>query len=117
MEVIGEGVKKRRDAFFIYRMNLNEHEGIKFLEEPDESYFSNRWLTALLVDPSKTGITREVFQKELEKENIVTRPLLKPMYLKPVFLNVLHTLKGYSKGYPIMLFVYRQVPQCMMRTG
>lgn len=85
MEVIDERVKKRRDNFFFYRKNLEKYEGITFLEEPGKFYFSNHWLTTILIDPSKRNITREVLQKELENDNIETRPLWKPMHLQPVF--------------------------------
>ena len=97
MEVIEERVKRRRDNFFFYRKNLGNIEGIRFLEEPDESFFSNRWLTTILIDPSKTGITREDLQRELEKENIETRPLWKPMHLQPVFSSCPAYLNGVSQ--------------------
>jgi dTDP-4-amino-4,6-dideoxygalactose transaminase len=85
IEVIEERVRKRRENFFFYRNNLLKHEGISFQEEPDKSYFSNHWLTTILIDPSKNGTTREVLQIALEEENIESRPLWKPMHLQPVF--------------------------------
>ena len=96
MEVIEDRVKKRRDTFFFYKKNLGNYEGIKFLEEPDESYFSNHWLTTILIDPTKSGRTREVLQKELEKDNIETRPLWKPMHLQPAFSSCPAYLNGVS---------------------
>ena len=97
MEVIDDRVKRRRDNFSFYKENLGKYEGIKFIEEPDESYFSNRWLTTVLIDPSKTGISREDLQINLEKENIETRPLWKPMHLQPVFSVVPLILNGTSE--------------------
>ena len=85
MEVIDKRVKQRRDNFNFYKENLGNIEGITFLEEPDKSYFSNHWLTTILIDPEKTGIPREDLQIALEKENIESRPLWKPMHLQPVF--------------------------------
>jgi dTDP-4-amino-4,6-dideoxygalactose transaminase len=70
MEIIQERVRRRRDTFFFYRTHLSKYKGINFLEEPDKSYFSNHWLTTILVDPEKTGVTRELLQLELVKENI-----------------------------------------------
>jgi dTDP-4-amino-4,6-dideoxygalactose transaminase len=96
MEVIEDRVKRRRDTFSFYKKNLSIYEGIKFIEEPDESYFSNRWLTTVLIDPSKTGISREDLQINLEKENIETRPLWKPMHLQPVFSSCPSYLNGVS---------------------
>jgi dTDP-4-amino-4,6-dideoxygalactose transaminase len=97
MEVIEERVKRRRDTYNFYKENLGKYEGIKFLEEPGESYFSNRWLTTVIIDPSKTGISRETLQIELEKENIESRPLWKPMHLQPVFSSCPAYVNGTSE--------------------
>jgi dTDP-4-amino-4,6-dideoxygalactose transaminase len=54
--------------------------------EPNSDYYSNHWLSAIVVDPKKTGnVTRENIRLELDKENIESRPLWKPMHLQPVF--------------------------------
>ncbi|MBN2167185.1 MAG: aminotransferase class I/II-fold pyridoxal phosphate-dependent enzyme [Marinilabiliaceae bacterium] len=98
MAVIDERVKKRREIFKIYCENFMDVEGISFLSEPDEKYFSNRWLTTILIDSLKTGITREDIQKELEKENIETRPLWKPMHLQPVFEKYSAFVNGVSES-------------------
>lgn len=51
-------------------------------------YFSNRWLSTILVDPAKTqGVTRDDLRLAFEAENIECRPLWKPMHLQPVFAN------------------------------
>lgn len=85
MEVLDERVKQRRANFDLYTKELQGIEGISFVQEP-QGYFSNRWLTTILVNPSKTGgITREDIRLALEKENIESRPLWKPMHLQPVF--------------------------------
>ncbi|REL24749.1 aminotransferase class I/II-fold pyridoxal phosphate-dependent enzyme [Rhodohalobacter sp. SW132] len=68
--------------------------GIYFLKEP-EGYFSNRWLTTVLINPNETGgITREDIRLSLEKENIECRPLWKPMHRQPLYNNS----SFYSKG-------------------
>lgn len=85
MEIIDERLKSRRENFIYYKKNFEGLEGISFQEEPDKSYFSNHWLTTILVDRAKTGITRELLQNKLEAENIESRPLWKPMHLQPVF--------------------------------
>jgi len=98
LEVIEDRIKRRRDNFLFYKTNLLEFEGITFLEEPDKSYFSNHWLTAILIDSKKTGTTREILQKELEKENIESRPMWKPMHLQPVFSSCPAYLNGTSES-------------------
>jgi dTDP-4-amino-4,6-dideoxygalactose transaminase len=98
MEVIGERIKSRRDNFQFYRRELGAFEGISFLEEPGEPFFSNYWLTTILIDPEKTGTSREELQVELEKENIETRPLWKPMHLQPVFSSSPAYTSGVSEA-------------------
>jgi dTDP-4-amino-4,6-dideoxygalactose transaminase len=97
MAVIDDRVRKRRDNFLFYRNNLGKYEGIKFQEEPDSLYFSNRWLTVIVIDPAKTGTTREILQSEFEMKNIESRPLWKPMHLQPVFLSCPAYLNGISE--------------------
>jgi dTDP-4-amino-4,6-dideoxygalactose transaminase len=98
MEVIEERIRLRRENFSFYRDNLGPCEGISFLEEPTESFYSNYWLTTILIDPGKTGTSREELQLELEKDNIETRPLWKPMHLQPIFASSPAYLNGVSQG-------------------
>src|SRR5690606_7293355 len=63
-------------------------DGVTVLAEPggDEGdYFSNHWLSAILIDPSVAGKTREDLRLALLEDNIESRPLWKPMHLQPVF--------------------------------
>jgi len=46
---------------------------------------STRWLTVILIDPDEFGADRETVRLALEKHNIESRPLWKPMHLQPVF--------------------------------
>jgi dTDP-4-amino-4,6-dideoxygalactose transaminase len=46
---------------------------------------SNRWLTVILVTPQVFGVDREEIRAALERENIESRPVWKPMHLQPVF--------------------------------
>jgi len=87
LRVIEERVQQRRLNFDFYKSELAQIPGIRFPEEPS-GYYSNRWLTTILIDPKLTnGITREDIRVALEKENIESRPLWKPMHLQPVFKN------------------------------
>lgn len=85
MLVLEERIRQRRANYDFYHGLLQNRKGISLMSEPAGS-FSNRWLTTILVDPEKTGgITREHIRLALEKENIESRPLWKPMHLQPVF--------------------------------
>jgi dTDP-4-amino-4,6-dideoxygalactose transaminase len=85
MEVIDERVKQRRANYEFYKSNLKDIKGVSFTEEPGPEYFSNRWLTTILIDPEIAASNREEIRLALEKENIECRPLWKPMHLQPVF--------------------------------
>ena len=96
MEVIDLRVEQRRANYEFYRNALSRVDGIEFLEEPDERYFSNRWLTTILIDPDKTGISREGLFEALEEKNIESRPLWKPMHQQPVFSSCPAYVNGTS---------------------
>ena len=97
MEVVHERVKQRRENFDFYYNNLHQIDGVTFLKEPSERYFSNMWLTTMLIDEKKSGITSNDLQLALEKENIETRPLWKPMHLQPVFSKYPSFVNGLSE--------------------
>jgi len=87
LEVLGNRVAQRRSNYDYYLKSLSTIPGISFLAEPN-GFFSNRWLTCILVNPSETGgITREDIRLKLEGENIESRPLWKPMHKQPIFEN------------------------------
>lgn len=85
LSVLDDRVAARRENHSFYENLLAPYEGVSFLKEP-ESYFSNRWLTCIVIDPEKTkGITRETVRLHLLKANIESRPLWKPMHMQPLF--------------------------------
>lgn len=84
LEVLNERVASRRANYELYKNQLDGVNGIRFVQEPSDEYFSNRWLTTALFEGD---ITREDLRKGLEAENIEARPLWKPMHLQPVFAD------------------------------
>lgn len=98
MEVLPDRIVNRRANFSYYQKALGDLKGITFHQEPDERYFSNRWLTCLTIDPAESdGITREDIRLALEKENIESRPLWKPMHLQPIFQQYPVWVNGVSE--------------------
>jgi len=86
MEVLDVRVAQRRANNERYRKFFAGIPGITFQTEPNADYFSNYWLTAILINPSLTGgISREDVRLALEAENIESRPLWKPMHMQPVY--------------------------------
>lgn len=101
MEVINERIKARRNNYLYYKDALASNQQIDFLEEPDDSFYSNHWLTTVLIKSSETDPKSPLeIQKELDKVDIETRPLWKPMHLQPVFFRY----KCYSSGVSESLF-------------
>ena len=97
MEVLDERVRQRRDMHFFYREHLEQVDGLNFLKEPDEAYFSNHWLTCMLMDPGKIRTTNSQLMEEMERHNIESRHLWKPMHLQPVFADSPTYLNGTSE--------------------
>lgn len=97
LQVLPDRIEARRANFEYYRQHLGSCTGLSFQPEP-VGCFSNRWLTAITVDPVATGgVTREHIRLALEAENIESRPLWKPMHQQPVFQNDAY----FSAGKPV----------------
>lgn len=90
MEVLNQRVQQRRANHFFYKEFFKNIEGVTLLDEPNQDYFSNHWLTAILLEPDKLGgRTREDLREAFLSNNIESRPLWKPMHKQPVFANEL----------------------------
>ena len=86
MEVLDQRVSQRRANNQRYREFFKDISGVTFQTEPNTNFYSNYWLTAILIDPALTGgISREYVRLALDAENIESRPLWKPMHLQPVY--------------------------------
>jgi dTDP-4-amino-4,6-dideoxygalactose transaminase len=85
MEVLDKHVGFRRNNNKLYRDLFKDVDGIDVFVEPTKNYFSNHWLSSILVDEVKTGFSREDFRLKILEDNIESRPLWKPMHLQPVF--------------------------------
>lgn len=84
LKILDDRAKTRRRIFTYYQKALGNVPGIEFM--PEASYgCSNRWLTVILITPEVFGADREEVRIELEKKNIESRPVWKPMHMQPVF--------------------------------
>tara|TARA_B100000579_G_C22758014_1_gene817461 strand:- start:226 stop:1320 length:1095 start_codon:yes stop_codon:yes gene_type:complete len=86
LEVIEDRVFKRRLIYEKYENSLSNIDGITFMKEADYCK-SNRWLTTLEVSKREAGISRNQIIEVLNKENIESRPVWKPMHLQPLYKN------------------------------
>lgn len=86
MEVLDAHVALRRAMHDFYVELFQDISGVTVFTAPNDDYFANYWLSALLIDPIEAnGITRETLRLAFEAENIESRPMWKPMHLQPVF--------------------------------
>lgn len=92
MTVLDKHVELRRKNYEFYSNVLGNLDAVELLNEP-KGFYSNRWLSCILLDSYKT---KELLRLEFEKENIETRPLWKPMHQQPVFSNCKTYLNGVS---------------------
>ncbi|WP_264195875.1 aminotransferase class I/II-fold pyridoxal phosphate-dependent enzyme [Metabacillus niabensis] len=84
LEVLEERVQTRRLIFEKYYQELSHIPGFQFMPELENTR-SNRWLTALTVDETITGISVTSLLENFAAENIEARPVWKPLHLQPVF--------------------------------
>jgi dTDP-4-amino-4,6-dideoxygalactose transaminase len=100
LTVLDERVKRKREIVAYYQNNLGNLPGITFM--PEALYGrSNRWLTVVLIDAKEFGADREAIRLGLEKENIESRPVWKPMHMQPVF-EVANREKGKGRTHEQM---------------
>jgi dTDP-4-amino-4,6-dideoxygalactose transaminase len=93
LQVLGQRVEARRAVYDAYRAGLSDIPGVEFQPEPEWSY-SNRWLSALTIDPEVAGVSASEVIRRLADEMIECRPVWKPMHLQPVFSHCRHFAHG-----------------------
>ncbi|MBC8152746.1 MAG: aminotransferase class I/II-fold pyridoxal phosphate-dependent enzyme [Bacteroidetes bacterium] len=82
---LDERVAQRRANFRHYQQLLGHLPGIDFQPEPEYAR-SNRWLTALTINPIDTdGLTPECLRLALLAERIEARRVWNPMHRQPLF--------------------------------
>jgi dTDP-4-amino-4,6-dideoxygalactose transaminase len=82
MEVIDARVSQRREMHLFYQEIFKQNSVVKVFNEPSNDYFSNHWLSAIVLASYEQ---REALRLALEACNIESRPLWKPMHLQPIF--------------------------------
>ncbi|KMN46583.1 DegT/DnrJ/EryC1/StrS family aminotransferase [Bacillus paramycoides] len=81
LKVLDQRVQKKRYIFEFYKRELGNLEGIEFMPSNDWNE-PNYWLSSMTLN----GKIRPIDVMEaLEKENIESRPVWKPMHLQPFF--------------------------------
>ncbi|MBR0501704.1 MAG: DegT/DnrJ/EryC1/StrS family aminotransferase [Paludibacteraceae bacterium] len=98
MTVLNEHIAHHRRVASIYKEAFASVDGIEYHDAPSPLHFSNFWLSTILLAPSlhivgqqnKNDIDApndnvEALRLALEKEQVESRPLWKPMHLQPIY--------------------------------
>ncbi|MBC7746053.1 MAG: aminotransferase class I/II-fold pyridoxal phosphate-dependent enzyme [Flavobacterium sp.] len=85
MEVLPLRIYQRRKNFTHYTRLLSNISNIQFQIEPDDTFFSNHWLSAITLEDEEGKITNDMMRLALAEDNIEVRPVWKPMHMQPVF--------------------------------
>ena len=85
MQVLDAHVTLRREMHDFYVQLFEDTPGITVFAENTSERYSNHWLSCIVIDPILAGFTSTDLRLELEKSNIESRPLWKPMHLQPIF--------------------------------
>ena len=97
MFVLDEHIAHRRMIHRFYTEAFADIDGIAIKQNPADEYNSNFWLSCMTIDPEKIRVSREDIRISLDKANIETRPLWKPMHLQPVFRSAPAYVNGVSE--------------------
>lgn len=81
LKVLDQHIQKKREIFETYQKALNDLEGVAFMPINDWNE-PNYWLSCMTV--SQKGRNLAIMER-LEKENIESRPIWKPMHQQPIF--------------------------------
>lgn len=96
MEVLDKHIEKRRNNHERYVQQFKRIDGVEVFKEPSDDFYSNHWLTCILIDPEKAPFTNDALREHLEGLNIESRPLWKPMHLQPIFKDFPYYGNGVS---------------------
>ena len=97
MEVLEDHVAHHKHVHQLYQKAFEPIDGVSVQDNPDEDFDSNFWLSTILIDENKTGVNYETLRVALDKKNIETRPLWKPLHLQPVFSSAPAYVDGTSE--------------------
>lgn len=81
LKVLDQRVAKKKYIFEFYKRELGELEGVQFMPV-NEWNKPNYWLSCITLNGAVKPID---IMEALEKENIESRPIWKPMHMQPVF--------------------------------
>lgn len=87
LEVLSEHIQHRKQNHHFYKQLFENLSEVTLHQEPSENFISNHWLTVIQLASFEQ---REALRLHLEKYNIESRPVWKPMHLQPLFQDNLY---------------------------
>ena len=87
LEVLSEHIQHRKQNHHFYKQLFENLSEVTLHQEPNENFISNHWLTVIQLASFEQ---REALRLHLEKYNIESRPVWKPMHLQPLFQDNLY---------------------------
>jgi dTDP-4-amino-4,6-dideoxygalactose transaminase len=87
---------RRRDWRERYRALFADSPGVRILGGADDAG-DNCWLTPIVVDPDVSSWSAADLSAALDRANVETRPVWKPMHLQPVYEGLRGMLDGTSE--------------------
>ena len=85
MKVLNQRIEQKRHIFAYYQEHLGDLEGLSFMPM-HENERANCWLSVIQLAPDCKVRPLDMIVA-LEKEDIETRPVWKPMHMQPVFAD------------------------------
>lgn len=85
LKVLDDRISKKTEIYETYKDAFKEIPEIK-MQPYLENSKPNHWLSTIILDKNSKVKPLDIIEK-LDKENIETRPIWKPMHMQPVFAN------------------------------
>lgn len=84
LKVLNQRVEKKRDIYNRYKNAFKDIDDIVMMPFDEDNTYQNCWLTTIQIKET-SKVTPLDIMVALEKENIESRPVWKPMHMQPVF--------------------------------
>jgi dTDP-4-amino-4,6-dideoxygalactose transaminase len=94
LDVLQNHIQLRRKNHVFYKLIFDSISNVSLHQEPNENFISNHWLNVIQLISYEQ---REALRLHLEKYNIESRPVWKPMHLQSLFQERLYFGDGLAE--------------------
>ena len=115
MTVLNDYITHHKHIHDLYKVLLNEVDGITVHDNPSDKFDSNFWLTTITIDPTikvkgqeerrpiysdfEPNANVEALRTLLDQVGIEARPLWKPMHKQPIYKDAPAYMNGVSEAF------------------